>query len=68
MDPLHISSTKDYLGDSVYIQEGPQLRGEIILTTENGEYPSNVIYMDPSVVRALLSYLNTHGYPNRETT
>lgn len=47
-------NTKDYLGDSVYAEwDG----NRIILTTENGLGPSNVIYLEPEVIAALESYL-----------
>lgn len=46
---------KTYLGDSVYVAcEG----GMFKLTTENGlpTDPSNTIYLDPSVLDALIAY------------
>ena len=47
--------TKDYLGDSVYIDVNAI--GQIVLTTENGYGPSNTIYMEPEVVAAFERYL-----------
>lgn len=46
---------KEYLGDSVYASISEW--GELILTTENGARPSNVIVMDGSVLAALEIYL-----------
>lgn len=44
---------KVYLGDGVYISfDGDQYR----LTTENGIEETNVIFMDPDVVRRFLEY------------
>lgn len=50
------SSKKVYLGDSVYAD----VDGEYIkLTTENvWEKPSNIIYLEPEVVKNLLTYLS----------
>lgn len=47
---------KTYLGDSVYAE----MEGEgLVLTTENGlpSDPSNVIILEPAVVRALEQFL-----------
>jgi len=42
---------KQYLGDSVYIE----FDGDgFILTTENGDGPSNTIYLEPAVAEALI--------------
>lgn len=48
--------TKTYLGDSVYADVNQY--GEIVLTTENGSPgdPSNEIYLEPEVYRALVHY------------
>lgn len=44
---------KVYLGDSVYAE----FDGDgIVLTTENGFGPSNAIYLEPAVLRALDEY------------
>lgn len=48
---------KSYLGDSVYA--GVE-RGSIVLTTENGLGPSNMIFMDDDVVESLLSFIGKH--------
>jgi hypothetical protein len=45
--------TKEYLGDSVYIDWDGQYA---ILTTENGEGPSNTIYLEPAVQVALVKW------------
>jgi len=45
---------KEYLGDSVYADID---NGMVKLTTENGMGPSNTIYLEPEVYRALLSYV-----------
>lgn len=44
---------KIYLGDSVYAEFDAVFAGDIVLTTENGEGPSNTIYLEPSVFAAL---------------
>ena len=45
---------KVYLGDSVYVdREGDA----IVLTTENGYGPNNVIFLEPEVYAALLAYM-----------
>ena len=49
---------KTYLGDSVYADcDGYGIR----LTTENGGPcdPSNVIYLEPEVIHALIRYVET---------
>jgi len=48
---------KEYLGDSVYAM-ADDVDG-IILTTENGKStdPSNIIYLEPNVIEALLNFL-----------
>lgn len=46
--------SKTYLGDSVYAAfDGYNL----VLTTENGEWPSNTIYLEPVVFEALKRYV-----------
>jgi hypothetical protein len=45
---------KDYLGDSVYVDFDGYM---ICLTTENGMGPTNTIYLEPEVYKALLSYV-----------
>jgi hypothetical protein len=45
---------KDYLGDSVYAEfDGHGLT----LTTENGYGPSNTIYVEPEVWRAMTAFM-----------
>lgn len=48
-----------YLGDGVYIQRNEY--NQLVLTTGNHEVAlaSNVIYLEPEVVLALLHYINT---------
>lgn len=44
---------KDYMGDGVYANfDG----FGIILTTENGAYATNTIYLEPQVMKALLGF------------
>lgn len=51
---------KEYLGDSVYADFTD---GMIKLTTENGlpNDPSNAIYLEPQIVRALIGYAERVG-------
>jgi hypothetical protein len=44
---------KEYLGDSVYVEV---VDGMFMLTTDNGEGPSNTIYLEPVVLAALMKY------------
>jgi len=46
---------KQYLGDSVYVDENPV--GQLVLTTDNGHGASNTIYFEPEVLAALLVYI-----------
>lgn len=46
---------KSYLGDSVYAEYNDA--GQIVLTTENGFGPSNIIYLEPEVYRALTRFV-----------
>jgi len=46
---------KDYLGDSVYVQQGSYV-GELILTTENGFGPTNTIVIGPGELESLLRF------------
>ena len=45
---------KVYLGDSVYVEVES---GALKLTTENGDGPSNTIYLEPEVLGALNRYV-----------
>ena len=49
---------KEYLGDSVYASHDGH---SLILTTENDSGPgavaSNIIFLEPTVIRALRAYL-----------
>ena len=51
---------KEYIGDSVYVSESSYAPGAIVLTTENGlpDDPSNEIYLEEWVFRALTVYVN----------
>lgn len=44
---------KEYIGDSVYAEFDGY---GIILTTENGDGPSNTIVLEPEILTALNSY------------
>ena len=44
---------KVYLGDSVYADFDGYY---VVLTTENGGSPSNIIYLDPSALEGLRQY------------
>ena len=46
---------KAYLGDSVYVEGDGS--GGVNLTTENGEGPSNTIFLDFEVYEALVRYM-----------
>lgn len=46
---------KTYLGDGVYIDATPD--GLVALSTENGISVTNVIYLEPEVIAALLRVL-----------
>ena len=48
-----------HLGDGVYVRITPQ--GQILLTTENGGPPSNIIYMEPEVYVALTQFVEKLG-------
>jgi len=45
---------KAYLGDSVYVELD---HGMLMLTTDNGFGPSNIIYLEDSVFDALAEYV-----------
>jgi hypothetical protein len=49
---------KTYLGDSVYAEAKEH---EIVLTTDNGEGPTNEIILEPFVILALVEFLHEHG-------
>jgi hypothetical protein len=51
---------KEYLGDSVYADFE---NGMVKLTTENGMGPSNTIYLEPEVMRALIRYAESRKNP-----
>ena len=49
-----MSALKEYLGDSVY----PDFDGfAIVLTTENGDGPSNTIVLEPQIINALNNFV-----------
>lgn len=47
--------SKRYLGDAVYVQWKEW--GDLVLTTEDGIRATNRIVLEPTVLRALLAYL-----------
>lgn len=49
-------SNKSYLGDSVYVDYDNC--GYLVLTTDNGEGPSNMIALEPAVYEALVQYVD----------
>ena len=51
---------KQYLGDSVYIEEG-NFFGQLKLTTDNGLGPSNEIFLEPEVLQQLIQYAKADG-------
>lgn len=55
--------TKEYLGDSVYVEFDS---GMLKLTTDNGMGPSNTIYLEDFVYRALVDYVKRHSTPPPE--
>jgi len=48
---------KTYLGDAVYAEFNNRIPGDLILTTEDGIRATNTIYFEPSVLTALLYYV-----------
>jgi len=46
---------KTYLGDSVYVELN--MAQQIELTTDNGDGPSNTIYLEPEVYQALVKWV-----------
>ena len=48
-------SEPDYLGDSVYARYVD--RGNIELSTNNGEGPDNIIFLEPAVYLALTQWV-----------
>lgn len=46
-------TSKTYLGDSVYAAPDP---GGIVITTENGYGPSNEIFLEYPVYKALIAF------------
>lgn len=51
-----MKSRKSYIGDSVYVDVNQF--SQIVLTTENGEGPSNEIFLEYEVYEALVEYIN----------
>ena len=51
---------KAYLGDSVYVDVTD---GMLVVTTDNGMGPNNVIYLEPDVWRELKRYAEQVGAP-----
>ena len=56
---------KTYLGDSVY---GEQTLHDLILTTNNGEENTNIIFLGPSEVQRLIIWFRSIGikFPKEE--
>ncbi len=46
---------KQYLGDGVYVEDQGH---HLALTTEDGMRATNTIYLEPTVYRALVDYVN----------
>jgi hypothetical protein len=55
------TEAKAYLGDSVYAEWD---QGMVKLTTDNGLGPSNTIYLEPEVLRALWYFTAQQPIPN----
>lgn len=53
-----MSEKRTYLGDSVYADIE---NGTLKLTTENGYGPSNIIFLEPEVLDALIQYAERNG-------
>lgn len=49
-----MNAKKEYLGDSVYVEHDGC---DLVLTTENGSGPSNIIILEPAVYAALARYV-----------
>ena len=47
----------EYLGDSVYVAFGPNV---LCLTTNNGKGPTNTIYLEKEVYKALRAYVQNN--------
>jgi hypothetical protein len=58
-------ANKTYLGDSVYAEVVND--GMIVLTTENGIGPSNIIYLDPEVIVALQKFIQQFADTHKQT-
>lgn len=52
---------KEYIGDSVYVELDDY---QLVLTTENGEGPTNEIFLDPEVFKSLVVYTIQYGFVN----
>lgn len=49
---------KEYMGDSVYAEVwNSPAGGGIVLTTNNGLGPTNIIYLEPEVIKVILSFI-----------
>lgn len=59
LDSLQPMNTKEkeYLGDGVYVDICSDFPGGVVLTTENGIEPTNTIYLEPRVIKALIGWL-----------
>jgi hypothetical protein len=59
-----MSGEKVYLGDSVYAEMADRM---VKLTTNNGDYDSNTIYLEPEVAQALIEYCAVQFGSQEET-
>ena len=57
---MKMSENKRYLGDSVYIAYDGYY---FILTTENGDGPTNTILLEPGVLDQLIQFVNEWKEP-----
>lgn len=53
-----MKASKEYLGDSVYADIE---YGDLVLTTENGDGPSNCIVIESEVWKALLKFVEKNS-------
>lgn len=52
---------KSYLGDGAYVQVG-SFGGEVVLTTENGQFVGNTVVLDEQGTLNLLNWLMRQGW------
>lgn len=51
-----ITINKEYLGDSVYVEKDMD-SGGVVITTDNGLGPDEIIYMEPEVIRSFERFI-----------